>query len=203
MSEQESVLIIGCGIFGITAALELHRRGYFVTVVDPGPLPTPHASSTDISKAVRNDYGDDEIYVSMMDAAFEGWSEWNARWGIELFHRTGMLFMTRDEMRPGGFEYESYQFLPERGKTLERICSEDLEKKFPKWNHAKYVDGYLNPLGGWTKSGAVVARLIQEARDEGIEIREGFMTNSIELGDLVRFGNGFARTPQGDALGIG
>jgi len=179
MSEQESVLIVGCGIFGITGALELHQRGHRVTVVDPGPLPTPHASSTDISKAVRNDYADDEIYVSMMDEAFQGWAEWNERWGIELFHRTGMMFMTREEMRPGGFEYESFRFLTGRGHSLERVDSDGLRMRFPKWNAEKYVDGYLNPEGGWAESGAVVSRLIQEARLAGIEIREGFATQEL------------------------
>ena len=43
------ILVVGAGIFGVTGALELARRGHDVTVVDPGPLPHPDASSTDLS----------------------------------------------------------------------------------------------------------------------------------------------------------
>ncbi len=54
-----SVLIVGAGVFGLTAALELRARGWRVSVIDPGPVPTPAAASTDISKVVRMDYGAD------------------------------------------------------------------------------------------------------------------------------------------------
>ncbi|MFT5145105.1 MAG: glycine/D-amino acid oxidase-like deaminating enzyme, partial [Thalassolituus oleivorans] len=37
------ILIIGGGVFGVTAALELRARGYSVSLVDPGPLPHPLA----------------------------------------------------------------------------------------------------------------------------------------------------------------
>ena len=56
MSPSSSILIAGAGIFGLTAAWELRRRGWTVTVLDPGPIPRPSAASTDVSKVVRADY---------------------------------------------------------------------------------------------------------------------------------------------------
>lgn len=53
------ILIVGCGVYGITAALALHGRGFSVTVIDPGPVPHPLAASTDVSKVVRMEYGAD------------------------------------------------------------------------------------------------------------------------------------------------
>ena len=47
------VIVVGAGINGVTAAIELKKRGHEVVLVDPGPLPHPLAASTDISKAVR------------------------------------------------------------------------------------------------------------------------------------------------------
>jgi sarcosine oxidase/L-pipecolate oxidase len=180
-------LIVGCGVFGIAAALELRRRGIGVTVIDPGPLPTPQASSTDIGKAIRMDYGDDEIYTSMMEVALEGWSKWNRDWGRELYHPTGMLFMSRDEMTPGGFEYESYNLIEKRGHPLERIRSEDLKKRFPKWNPTAYPDGYFNPHAGWAESGEVVRQLVLDGRDAGVKIREGVNIESLlQIGSRVQ-----------------
>ena len=65
-------IIVGAGIFGVTAALELRRRGYEVSLLDPGPLPHPLATSTDISKMVRSDYGDDELFTAMAEESIEG-----------------------------------------------------------------------------------------------------------------------------------
>ncbi len=45
-----SVIVVGAGIFGVTAALELRRRGYAVSLFDPGPLPHRDASSTSSSR---------------------------------------------------------------------------------------------------------------------------------------------------------
>jgi len=59
------VLVIGAGIFGLTAALELQLRGYRVTVADPGPVPHPLAASNDVSRMVRMDYGGDGLYSSL------------------------------------------------------------------------------------------------------------------------------------------
>lgn len=61
-------LIVGAGVFGLTAAIELKRRNpqSKVTVLDPGPVPHRHAASNDISKVVRMDYGTDELYTEMM-----------------------------------------------------------------------------------------------------------------------------------------
>src|SRR4051812_35807471 len=102
------VLVIGAGCFGLAAALELRARGCDVTVVDPGPLPHPLAESTDISKVVRCDYGADADYTVLGERALEGWRRWNAAWPVKLFHETGVTFLSRTPMAPGGFEHDSF-----------------------------------------------------------------------------------------------
>ncbi len=79
--EPQRIAIVGSGIFGVTAALELGRRGHAVDLFDPGPLPHPLAASTDITKMIRMDYGSDEFYMALMEDAFAGWDRWNAEWG--------------------------------------------------------------------------------------------------------------------------
>src|SRR5450631_3145056 len=106
-----SAIVVGAGIFGVTAALALRRRGRAVTLLDPGPLPHPLAESTDISKVVRADYGADEDYTARMEIALDGWRRWNAAWPEALFHETGVLFICRSVMDRGGFEHESFSLL--------------------------------------------------------------------------------------------
>ena len=63
------IAVVGGGVFGFAAAIELWARGNEVIVFDPGPIPHPLAESTDISKIVRLDYGDDALYSELMERA--------------------------------------------------------------------------------------------------------------------------------------
>jgi glycine/D-amino acid oxidase-like deaminating enzyme len=167
------VVVAGGGIFGVTAALALRTRGHDVTLVDPGPLPHPLAESTDISKVVRADYGADEDYTALGEAALAGWRRWNAEWPTPLYRDTGVMFLSRAPMEPGGFEHESFALLTRRGFPLERLDADAIAARFPAYRRGEYVDGYLNLNGGWAASGAVVAQLAREAERAGVVIRTG------------------------------
>jgi glycine/D-amino acid oxidase-like deaminating enzyme len=164
------VLVIGGGIFGVTCALELRARECDVTLVDPGPLPHPLAESTDISKIVRSDYGGDEDYTQLAERALEGWRRWNAAWPVPRFHETGVAFLTRAPMQPGGFEHDSFRLLRSRGHAVERLDAAAIAARFPAYRPGAYVDGYFHREGGWAESGAVVAHLLVEAISAGVTV---------------------------------
>ena len=169
------IAIAGGGVFGLTAAVELARRGHAIMVFDRGPVPHPLAESTDISKVVRMDYGGDADYTALGEAALAGWRRWNAEWAASsapLFHETGVTFLSRTPMEPGTFEHESYRMLVARGHPLERLDAAAIAARFPAYAPGALVDGYFNPRGGWADSGRVIARLAQLARAAGIELRE-------------------------------
>ena len=92
------ILIVGAGIFGASAALELRRRGHPVTLLDPGPLPHPEASSTDVSKIVRAEYGGDSFYSRFALDSIPEWHLWNSQAGRTLYHETGFLLLAGEEM---------------------------------------------------------------------------------------------------------
>ncbi|MFN0252522.1 MAG: FAD-dependent oxidoreductase [Kofleriaceae bacterium] len=167
-----NIAIAGAGIFGLTAALELQRRGHAVTIYDRGPIPHPLAESTDISKVVRMDYGADADYTALGEASLDGWRRWNAEWETPLFHETGVTFLSRTPMEPGTFEHETYRMLVDRGHPLERLDATAIAARFPAYAPGALVDGYFNPRGGWAESGRVVGTLAELARAAGIAIRE-------------------------------
>lgn len=169
----EKVVVVGGGVFGATGALELRRRGYGVTLLDRGPLPHPAASSTDISKVIRMDYGSDEFYMTLMEGALEGWRDWNERPPRPLFHEVGFVILTHQEMRPGSFEGDSFRLLRARGHEPQRVGPREIAERFPNWAHGGYLDGYFNPVGGWAESGAVVAQLLDRCRQANVVILEG------------------------------
>jgi len=66
-------IVVGAGINGVVAAIELRKRSHDVVLVDPGPLLHPLAASTDISKVVRAAYGGDEGYTGLAERSREIW----------------------------------------------------------------------------------------------------------------------------------
>jgi len=167
------IIVVGAGINGVTAAIELKKRGHRVILIDPGPLPHPLAASTDISKAVRRAYGADEDYTALADHSIKLWRKWNEEFGVEFYHEVGVMFVRQREMKPGEFEHDSYKMLQKRGHRTERMNSTRLWKRFPAWNPELYRDGVFELEAGYAESGRVVVKLTQRAKSLGIELRDG------------------------------
>jgi len=167
------VIVVGAGINGVTAAIELKKRAYSVVLVDPGPLPHPLAASTDISKVVRAAYGGDEDYTTMAERSIERWRKWNDEFGTQLYHEVGVMFVRQQQMQPGDFEHESFKTLERRGHKIERMNSVQSWKRFPAWNPDLFRDGVLELEAGYAESGQAVATLIRRAKSLGIELGEG------------------------------
>src|SRR6476469_1218315 len=148
--KMQKTIVVGAGINGVVAAIELRKRGHEVALVDPGPLPHPLAASTDISKAVRAAYGGDEDYTALAEQSRETWRQWNVKFGVELYQEIGFLFMRQ------------------RGQRVERIDSKQLRERYPAWNSERYPDGFLDLEAGYTESGRAVATLIQWAKSPGV-----------------------------------
>jgi glycine/D-amino acid oxidase-like deaminating enzyme len=166
------IIAVGAGINGVTAAIELKRRGHEVVLVDPGPLPHSLAASTDISKAVRAAYGAEEDYTALAERSIKLWRKWNEEFGTKLYHDVGVMFVRRWEMAPGDFEYESFKLLQTRGVKVARMDTPQLWKRFPAWDSELYRDGVLEIEAGYAESGRTVAKLIEHAKSIGIELRE-------------------------------
>ena len=168
------VIVVGAGVFGLTTALELARRRHRVVVFEQGTVPNPLAASTDISKVIRMEYGPDDTYMALGEAARAGWLAWNDRWraaGTDpLYHETGVLMLSREQMAPGGFEYESWRRLLDRGHEPERMDREKLVTRFPAWSPGVYEDGFYHAKGGYAESGRVVEAIEGWARRAGVTV---------------------------------
>lgn len=185
MTSRGTVVVVGAGAFGAAAALELRARGWAVTLVERGRRPHPDASSTDVSKVVRMDYGSDVFYHELAEASMDGWDRWNAEWPRPLYHDDGFLVLAAADMEPGGYEHESYTLLRRRGHEPLRVGGETLARGYPAWEGRRYPDGYLSPRGGWAESEAVVARLLKLCDVAGVDRLDGTFLELSERGSRV------------------
>ncbi|KAL4940182.1 hypothetical protein BDV06DRAFT_224357 [Aspergillus oleicola] len=87
LSKRDPIIIVGAGIFGLSTALHLARRGYKdVTVFDKQPydetlysyLKGCDAASADLNKIIRSAYGSDTTYQLLTLDAIEEWKRWNS-----------------------------------------------------------------------------------------------------------------------------
>src|SRR5262249_51345736 len=172
LHDMSKIIVVGAGVNGVTAAIELKKRGHEVVLVDPGPLPHALAASTDISKAVRATYGADEDYTTLAERSIKLWRQWNEEFGTKLFHEVGAMFVRRRRMEPDDFEYESLKLLEKRGIKVARMDTPQLWKRFPAWNPELYRDGVLEIEAGYAESGRAVAMLVERAKSVGVELHE-------------------------------
>ena len=157
------ILVIGRGVFGLSAALSLRRRGHQVVVVGTRD---GQAASEDTSRIVRNDYGSDGVHASWADEAIEGWLRWNAESDDPLFAQVGLANLTFEPMDPMSFAGASHRALP-NSRRLDPLAISDL---LGFLTPGRFVDGYVNASAGWVDaSGALryMERLCETA-DVGI-----------------------------------
>ena len=174
MMKRYDFLIIGGGIFGLSAAVELATRKHRVGLINPDRIPHHLAASTDVTKAVRMEYGSDREYFRMAEICIRRWREWNELFGETLYHEVGFLMLGREGLHSErqAFERHSYENLLAADYPAEQLDRPEMERRFPAVNAAAYPLACFNPVGGYVDSGRVIERLAGYARQLGVEIHE-------------------------------
>ena len=191
--------IVGAGIFGAAAALELGERGHAVAVFEQGRVPYEHASSTDASKTIRRLYGRNRTYVELVERAAVRWREWQERLGVPIYFQTGQL-QIEQYFRAGYRIYESWEFLEGREPRIEILTPGAASARYPQF---AYRDGDVclyDPWGGYVASADAVAGVVRLAREAGVDVCEDSPVSDVfetSDGACVRIGG---RTRSFDAV---
>src|SRR5271154_4566003 len=111
MPAKPHIAVIGAGAFGGWTALYLQRRGARVTLVDAWGPGNSRSSSGGETRIIRGTYGPNQPYTKMAAHALRLWKEHETRWGHQLLHRTGVLWMATS--RDDQFERSSLPILRE------------------------------------------------------------------------------------------
>lgn len=144
-SKHAPIIIVGAGIFGLSTAIHLARRGYKnVTIFDKQPYDTTlysylngcDAASADINKIIRSAYGSQVEYQELTFEAIEEWKQWNDELskGVDLppglsnedrvFYNTGNLNMVDGNELPE-FELATIRSMEEFGHKDTQLITTD------------------------------------------------------------------------------
>ena len=143
-------------------------------IINPDQIPHPLAASTDISKVVRMEYGTDTFYMEMANKCIDGWKAWNELFNDTLYHEIGYLLVCKQPLDADEESYEgaSYRNLLKRSFKPERLDAETIQKRFPAFKDADYVDGFYHARAGFTEASRSVTALVNYARQLGVEVYE-------------------------------
>ncbi|KAF5654685.1 fructosyl amino acid oxidase [Fusarium heterosporum] len=177
VAKNEPIVIIGAGVFGLSTALELTKRGYEkVTVLDRFLPPVVDGSSVDISRVIRLEYAD-PFYGKMAQEALEGWVGNYS----DHYHQSGFVMLTK----ASGNSYieQSLESNRSLGVTMEDYANaNDLRKRFPAVQ-AK-LDGmkaYYNKTGGWADAESAIRQLAMECSLAGVSFITGARGRALSL----------------------
>ncbi|KAI9927104.1 hypothetical protein ASPWEDRAFT_143793 [Aspergillus wentii DTO 134E9] len=168
-SQSDSIIIVGAGVFGLSTALELNKRGYAnITVLDRYVPPVVDGSSVDISRIIRSDYAD-PVYNKMAREAIQGWStEYK-----DMYHESGYALLAET---PGhSYIEKSKAMIRSAGGEVEDMPDASKLRSFYSGVQANLagMNGYLNRVAGWADAAGSIQKLASKCSVVGITLITG------------------------------
>ncbi|MHB8755183.1 MAG: FAD-dependent oxidoreductase [Candidatus Acidiferrales bacterium] len=166
MSESQTydVVVTGAGVFGAWTAYRLARGGAKVLLADAYGAANSRASSAGESRIIRMGYGADEIYTRWSKRALELWQEFDEQTGARLFHRTGVLWLARENERIAG---ETLATLAKVGVPHKKLARAEIEKRFPQIACDDLDFAIYEPESGVLMARRAVQKVVEEFQRAG------------------------------------
>lgn len=185
-----SVLIVGCGVFGLSTALELVKKGYEVTAIDLYPIPSPRSAANDLNKIIRTEYGD-KFYTKMAMEALK-------QWETDPLYKSAYYPVGRVTMSPTSPEHEhrikydkiAIDNLAELGHDVSRIklikSGHELGEMFPLFEKNKFGDNITaryNPDAGFGHASNSLKNVYEKCVKLGVKFIFGSAGDAVKVVD--------------------
>ncbi|MDX6232734.1 MAG: sarcosine oxidase [Nocardioidaceae bacterium] len=167
-----SVIVVGGGAMGSSAAAELARRGHPVTVLEQHDMLHPYGSSHGSSRIIRIVY-DDPFYVRLAMTARPMWDELQQKADLEVFRRTGSV-----DHGPRQLLEPFAAALDEAGAAYEWLTPDEASRRWPGLRFDEAV--LFQPDGGVAHPDNTVTLLQIAATAHGSEWHTHTEVDAIE-----------------------
>jgi monomeric sarcosine oxidase len=165
MSKTYDIAVIGAGVFGAWAAHFLRQRGASVALLDAYGPANSRAGSGGETRVIRMGYGPDELYTRWAMRSLPLWREFALRTGKEIFHQTGVLWLSN-----GSDLYlkSLYSVLAQAGVEREELNAEEIARRWPQLRFHDVTWGVLEPASGLLLARSSVQLLVRELVESGV-----------------------------------
>lgn len=192
MPSKSHVAVIGAGAFGGWTALHLLRRGARVTVIDAWGPGNSRSSSGGETRIIRGTYGPSQPYSKMAARALQLWKEHERRWGQQLLHRAGVLWMVTSG--DNQFERDSLPMLRDAGIAYEELSGPEVGRRWPQINVEDVRWAIHEPDSGFLSARVACQAVLRGILAEGGEYRQAAVVpNDLErqkLGSALTLSDG-------------
>jgi sarcosine oxidase len=178
--QRVDVVVVGGGVFGLSTALELARRGRAVTVIDRFGSGHPATSSTGASRSIRIAYSE-PFYVDLARDALSRWGALERASGRTILHLTGQI-----DLGPEAVLDALVESATAAGAKLERRSAQQLQAVMPELSDGR--EGLFQDDAGTVMAAEGLEALRLAASDAGVRMVMPEYVLAIEPGEpaLVR-----------------
>lgn len=167
---KNSVLVVGGGIMGVSAAYFLAERGRQVTLIDQHDVPNRWSASGDQLRVFRLTYGKDAFYTEMAVKTLPLWLEFNRLADDRLLYQNGMLELATVTH---GYEEQSMKTLKDMKLPYQIIDKKELVKRYPMFNPRAVKYALFHKDGGMIWAMKSVSAISVLAQRRGARVRPG------------------------------
>jgi len=165
-SKKYDFVVIGSGVFGAWTAHYLRRTGASVLLLDAYGPASSRASSGGETRVIRMGYGPDELYTRWSMRSLPLWQEFAERTGQQLFHKTGVLWLSNHD---DSYTRQLLDVLLRNGIRCEKLPAEEIRRRYPQLSFADVTWGVLEPESGLLMARRAVQAVVEDAIRSGID----------------------------------
>ena len=174
MSKTFDFAVIGAGVFGAWTAHALRQSGASVVLLDAYGPANGRSSSGGETRVIRMGYGPDELYTDWAMRSLPKWQELAAQTNIEVFHRTGVLWLATEE---DSFTLKMLDVLRARGVSCGRVNRDDIQRRWPQLHFPEASWAVYEPESGLLMGRKSVQLLVSVLEREGVAVRNASVTS--------------------------
>jgi len=164
------VAVVGLGAIGSGAVAALAGRGHSVIGLDRFSTPHSMGSSHGETRMIREAYYQGSMYVPMVQAAYAGWADLEARSGRPLLTITGGLMIGRPDSHVFGGCRRTARALD---LSHEELTASEVRDRFPAFRLETGTRAIFEHRAGFLDLDGCLEALLTIASDGGADLRFG------------------------------
>jgi len=170
MSEHFDVIVIGLGAMGAATLDRLAQHGVRALGLEQFGIGHEHGSSGGDSRLIRKAYFEHPDYVPLLERAYVNWDDLEARTGVRVLFRTGIVYLGRaDSEVIAGSRLSARTY----GLACDTLTPQALQRRSAVLRIPADAEALYEPEGGFVLSTRAIRLFGEEALRHGAAVRAG------------------------------